>query len=132
MYFLHVENFNTAKLRDFFLWKIGKYSGFYGINPKPYMITNYAFVLQTGPDVFTTETMGVNYRSLNDLFEIQQARKDMIAYTVCVQMLEIYNEMVRDLLSTDGATKKYPFLHTLLVFCLIPFTYHHALSSLCS
>ncbi|KAK9070833.1 hypothetical protein SSX86_009401 [Deinandra increscens subsp. villosa] len=55
----------------------------------------------TGPDVFNEETMGVNYRSLNDLFDIQQKRKDMIAYEVCVQMLEIYNEMVRDLLSTD-------------------------------
>ncbi|KAL8223938.1 hypothetical protein R6Q57_019413 [Mikania cordata] len=56
----------------------------------------------TGPDVFTTETMGVNYRSLNDLFDIQQQRKNMIAYEVRVQMLEIYNEMVRDLLSSDG------------------------------
>ncbi|KAD2393001.1 hypothetical protein E3N88_39978 [Mikania micrantha] len=63
----------------------------------------------TGPDVFTTETMGVNYRSLNDLFDIQQQRKNMIAYEVRVQMLEIYNEMVRDLLSSDGANKKYPF-----------------------
>ncbi|KAJ0640970.1 putative minus-end-directed kinesin ATPase [Helianthus annuus] len=60
----------------------------------------------TGPDVFTTETMGVNYRSLNDLFDIQQQRANMIAYEVCVQMLEIYNEMVRDLLSADGASKK--------------------------
>ncbi|KAD2393885.1 hypothetical protein E3N88_40862 [Mikania micrantha] len=63
----------------------------------------------TGPDVFTTETMGVNYRSLNDLFDIQQQRKNMIAYEVRVQMLEIYNEMVRDLLSSDVANKKYPF-----------------------
>ncbi|KAI3682968.1 hypothetical protein L1987_83384 [Smallanthus sonchifolius] len=63
----------------------------------------------TGPDVFSEETMGVNYRSLNDLFEIQQQRRGMINYEVCVQMLEIYNEMVRDLLSADGASKKYPF-----------------------
>ncbi|KAI3682965.1 hypothetical protein L1987_83379 [Smallanthus sonchifolius] len=63
----------------------------------------------TGPDAFSEETMGVNYRSLNDLFEIQQQRRGMINYEVCVQMLEIYNEMVRDLLSADGASKKYPF-----------------------
>ncbi|XP_071716954.1 kinesin-like protein KIN-14I [Rutidosis leptorrhynchoides] len=59
----------------------------------------------TGPDDLTPETMGVNYRALNDLFDIQQQRKNMIAYEVRVQMLEIYNEMVRDLLSTDGSKK---------------------------
>ncbi|KAI3715549.1 hypothetical protein L6452_22535 [Arctium lappa] len=63
----------------------------------------------TGPENLTPETMGVNYRALNDLFEIQQNRKDMITYLVRVQMLEIYNEMVRDLLSPNGASKKYPF-----------------------
>nr|XP_043625416.1 kinesin-like protein KIN-14I [Erigeron canadensis] len=60
----------------------------------------------TGPENLAPETMGVNYRALNDLFDIQQQRKNMIAYEVCVQMLEIYNEMVRDLLCADGASKK--------------------------
>ncbi|KAJ9538372.1 LOW QUALITY PROTEIN: hypothetical protein OSB04_031105, partial [Centaurea solstitialis] len=63
----------------------------------------------TGPENLTPELMGVNYRALNDLFDIQQQRKEMITYLVRVQMLEIYNEMVRDLLSPAGATKKYPF-----------------------
>lgn len=70
----------------------------------------FAMCLQTGPDDLTPETMGVNYRALNDLFDIQQQRKNMIAYEVCVQMLEIYNETVRDLLITDGSNKKYPFI----------------------
>ena len=35
-----------------------------------------------------------------------------------VQMIEIYNEQVRDLLSNDSSQKKYPFIHPsyLLVF----------------
>ncbi|XP_072052681.1 kinesin-like protein KIN-14I isoform X4 [Arachis hypogaea] len=60
----------------------------------------------SGPDDLTEETMGVNYRALNDLFLLQDQRKDTIIYEIGVQMLEIYNEQVRDLLSTDGATKK--------------------------
>lgn len=30
-------------------------------------------------------------------------------------MIEIYNEQVRDLLSTDGNTKKYPFSYFTLI-----------------
>lgn len=51
----------------------------------------------------------MNYRALNDLFNISQERKQVIDYEVGVQMIEIYNEQVRDLLSTDGVQKKYPF-----------------------
>jgi kinesin family protein C2/C3 len=47
---------------------------------------------------------------LNDLFGISQTRADSITYDVKVQMIEIYNEQVRDLLMTDGANKRYPFL----------------------
>ncbi|GJT98701.1 kinesin-like protein KIN-14I [Tanacetum coccineum] len=65
----------------------------------------------TGPEDLTPELMGVNYRALNDLFDIQQQRKNMIAYEVHVQMLEIYNEQVRDLLNTDGSVTKYPLLY---------------------
>ncbi|MED6112279.1 hypothetical protein PIB30_060255 [Stylosanthes scabra] len=69
----------------------------------------YAYALLTsGPDDLTEDTMGVNYRALNDLFQIQEQRKDTIIYEIGVQMLEIYNEQVRDLLCTDGAIKKYP------------------------
>ncbi|CAL5068341.1 unnamed protein product [Urochloa decumbens] len=57
----------------------------------------------SGPDVTAEETWGVNYRSLNDLFELSQTRADSVTYDVKVQMIEIYNEQVRDLLMTDDA-----------------------------
>ncbi|KAG8082303.1 hypothetical protein GUJ93_ZPchr0014g47271 [Zizania palustris] len=46
----------------------------------------------SGPDIITEETWGVNYRSLNDLFDISQNRADTTTYDVRVQMIEIYNE----------------------------------------
>ncbi|KAL3636954.1 hypothetical protein CASFOL_019253 [Castilleja foliolosa] len=60
----------------------------------------------TGPKELTKETLGVNYRALSDLFQISEQRKDMIAYDISVQMMEIYNEQVRDLLATDGGSKR--------------------------
>eukprot|EP01018_Ginkgo_biloba_P028244 Gb_36421 [translate_table: standard] len=59
-----------------------------------------------GPKVITEENWGVNYRALNDLFQISKQRKDVFAYEVGVQMIEIYNEQVRDLLVCDGSNKK--------------------------
>ncbi|KAL0384782.1 UNVERIFIED_CONTAM: Kinesin-like protein KIN-14G [Sesamum radiatum] len=55
----------------------------------------------TGPKELTKESIGVNYRALSDLFLISEQRKDSISYDVSVQMIEIYNEQVRDLLATD-------------------------------
>lgn len=63
---------------------------------------------QTGPNSATEATWGVNYRALNDLFQVTETRKGTISYEVTVQMVEIYNEQVRDLLG-DGAQKKYPY-----------------------
>lgn len=63
---------------------------------------------QTGPNNATKENWGVNYRALNDLFDDSQQRKSSIMYEIGVQMVEIYNEQVRDLLSSDGTPKKYP------------------------
>ncbi|XP_015163638.1 kinesin KP1 isoform X1 [Solanum tuberosum] len=60
----------------------------------------------SGPDLTTEETWGVNYRALRDLFSTTKARQDMIEYEVGVQMIEIYNEQVRDLLVIDGANKR--------------------------
>ncbi|XP_042049841.1 kinesin-like protein KIN-14I [Salvia splendens] len=60
----------------------------------------------TGPKELTKESLGVNYRALSDLFEISEERKDTIAYSISVQMMEIYNEQVRDLLVTDGGNKR--------------------------
>lgn len=60
----------------------------------------------SGPSVSSEEDWGVNYRALNDLFLISQSRNTSIAYEVAVQMVEIYNEQVRDLLSSDGPQKR--------------------------
>ncbi|GAB2281699.1 Kinesin-like protein KIN-14I [Dionaea muscipula] len=62
----------------------------------------------TGPRDLTEQTQGVNYRTLSDLFYLVEQRKDTIQYEVSVQMIEIYNEQVRDLLVGDGLNKRYP------------------------
>lgn len=67
------------------------------------------FVLQSGPDLTTEETWGVNYRALGDLFKISKERVQIVRYEVAVQMIEIYNEQVRDLLVNDGSNRRYPF-----------------------
>ncbi|XP_066337578.1 kinesin-like protein KIN-14P isoform X2 [Miscanthus floridulus] len=59
----------------------------------------------SGPKILTEEGLGVNYRALNDLFSIQEQRKDTICYEIAVQMMEIYNEQVRDLLQNGGNKK---------------------------
>ncbi|URD92996.1 CH, partial [Musa troglodytarum] len=60
----------------------------------------------SGPDITAEETWGVNYRALHDLFEISQSRQGIISYEVSVQMIEIYNEQVRDLLVADGSNRR--------------------------
>ncbi|CAL9154407.1 unnamed protein product [Musa hybrid cultivar] len=67
----------------------------------------------TGPESATEKEWGVNYRALNDLFQISRSRRDTYLYEVGVQMVEIYNEQVRDLLGHGSSQKKYPFLHVL-------------------
>ncbi|KAL1824743.1 hypothetical protein ACET3Z_011521 [Daucus carota] len=52
----------------------------------------------SGPDGASEEEWGVNYRAMNDLFNISQRRGRTCAYEIGVQMVEIYNEQVRDLL----------------------------------
>ena len=68
-----------------------------------------------GPKEINEESRGVNYRALSDLFQLSEKRKDSTAYDISVQMIEIYNEQVRDLLVNDGLVKKYPFI-VLLIF----------------
>ncbi|CAN6327561.1 unnamed protein product [Urochloa humidicola] len=62
----------------------------------------------SGPST-SKQDWGVNYRALNDLFDISQSRRNAFSYEVGVQMVEIYNEQVRDLLSNDIAQRRYPF-----------------------
>ncbi|XP_049399374.1 kinesin-like protein KIN-14K isoform X1 [Solanum stenotomum] len=68
----------------------------------------------TGPDKATEENWGVNYRALNDIFRISQTRVNTFTYEITVQMMEIYNEQVRDLLSSDGSPRKYPFIYCMV------------------
>ncbi|KAG6501445.1 hypothetical protein ZIOFF_041326 [Zingiber officinale] len=46
----------------------------------------------SGPKELTEEGYGVNYRALNDLFQISRQRRDSFCYEIAVQMMEIYNE----------------------------------------
>ncbi|KAJ8535723.1 hypothetical protein K7X08_023443 [Anisodus acutangulus] len=55
----------------------------------------------SGPKDLTEQSRGVNYRALGDLFHLAEQRKDTFLYDVSVQMIEIYNEQVRDLLVSD-------------------------------
>ncbi|XP_020101263.1 kinesin-like protein KIN-14P [Ananas comosus] len=60
----------------------------------------------SGPNELTEQSLGVNYRALNDLFYLSEQRRDTFCYEITVQMIEIYNEQVRDLLASDGVTKR--------------------------
>jgi kinesin family member C2/C3 len=66
--------------------------------------------MQSGPREITETSMGMNYRALNDLFSIVENRRENFTYEISVQMIEIYNEQVRDLLSKNALTQKYPSL----------------------
>lgn len=60
----------------------------------------------SGPKELTEEGLGVNYRALNDLFHISEQRGDTFCYEIVVQMIEIYNEQVKDLLANDGGNRR--------------------------
>ncbi|GMQ00239.1 hypothetical protein CsSME_00047413 [Camellia sinensis var. sinensis] len=60
----------------------------------------------SGPTDLIEQNQGVNYRALGDLFLLAEQRKNTVSYDVSVQMIEIYNEQVRDLLITDGLNKR--------------------------
>lgn len=66
---------------------------------------------QTGTGkTFTMEgppnNRGVNYRTVEQLFEIAKERSEMFSYDICVSVLEVYNEQLRDLLVTSPSSKK--------------------------
>ncbi|XP_024317880.1 kinesin-like protein KIN-14D isoform X2 [Brachypodium distachyon] len=66
-----------------------------------------------GPENATEKEWGVNYRALNDLFNISHDRQDTIMYELSVQMIEIYNELIRDLLGGGGVQKKIGIQNTI-------------------
>ena len=71
----------------------------------------HCVLIQSGPNDLNEETVGVNYRALRDLFLLSEQRKNTICYDISVQMVEIYNEQVRDLLGPSSGHKKYPYLY---------------------
>ncbi|XP_054801208.1 kinesin-like protein KIN-14L [Prosopis cineraria] len=60
----------------------------------------------SGPSGGSSKDMGINYLALNDLFQMSNQRKDIITYDIYVQMVEIYNEQVRDLLAEEKTDNK--------------------------
>ncbi|KAG6771258.1 hypothetical protein POTOM_022605 [Populus tomentosa] len=48
----------------------------------------------SGPSGRSTKDMGINYLALSDLFQMSNERKDIVNYSIQVQMVEIYNEHV--------------------------------------
>ncbi|WVZ56657.1 hypothetical protein U9M48_007151 [Paspalum notatum var. saurae] len=73
----------------------------------------------SGPKNMTEQTQGVNYRALGDLFKLAEQRKGTFIYDIAVQMIEIYNEQVRDLLVNDGLNKRYPWGNYISVKLLV-------------
>jgi kinesin family protein C2/C3 len=51
------------------------------------------------------ENRGINYRSLQMLFKLSQARSDEVVDTFKISIMEVYNEQLRDLLSKDHLKK---------------------------
>ncbi|MED6220109.1 hypothetical protein PIB30_041735 [Stylosanthes scabra] len=54
----------------------------------------------------TPEQRGVNYRTLEELFRITEERHGVMKYELCVSMLEVYNEKIRDLLVENSSQTK--------------------------
>lgn len=71
----------------------------------------------------TESNRGVNYRTLEELFNIAEERKESVTYDLSVSVLEVYNEQIRDLLATSPS-KKYENLFLGPVFCELVLTQH--------
>ncbi|PQP99837.1 kinesin-II 95 kDa subunit [Prunus yedoensis var. nudiflora] len=54
----------------------------------------------------TEQNRGVNYRTLQQLFEIAKERSETFSYSISVSVLEVYNEQIRDLLATSPSSKR--------------------------
>ncbi|XWS41672.1 hypothetical protein CRYUN_Cryun17cG0102500 [Craigia yunnanensis] len=54
----------------------------------------------------TNQNRGVNYRTLEQLFQTAKERSETFMYNISVSVLEVYNEQIRDLLSTSPTSKR--------------------------
>ena len=59
-----------------------------------------------GLDIQDQPTLGVNFRAIDDLFELIEKRRDDKEYSVIVQMIEIYNENIFDLLAESSELRE--------------------------
>lgn len=82
----------------------------------------------------TEEARGVNFRTLEKMFDIIEERQNLYRYDISVSVLEVYNEQIRDLLVSGNqpgmAARRYR-LQTGFFFLLFSFnlSYLTALSS---
>eukprot|EP00210_Caulerpa_lentillifera_P005201 g4969.t1 len=77
----------------------------------------------SGTNVVEYSGRGINYRALDDLFHIKRTRSDEVDYQINVQMLEIYNESLRDLLfdySSGAVPQKLDIKSTQESGCNVP------------
>jgi hypothetical protein len=49
---------------------------------------------------------GVNYRALSEVFKLKQERRSLYSYTITVSMMEIYCEIIRDLLKPPSKRRE--------------------------
>ncbi|KAL1356750.1 hypothetical protein AAHE18_05G207100 [Arachis hypogaea] len=66
----------------------------------------------SGPNGATAESVGVNYRALNDLFSIATTRQSTISYEIGVQVIEIYNEQLIIFICFFSSLNGFLHLHT--------------------
>lgn len=52
----------------------------------------------------TVEARGVNFRTLEKMFDIIKERQTLYSYDISVSVLEVYNEQIRDLLVSGNHT----------------------------
>lgn len=57
----------------------------------------------------TPENRGVNYRALEELFKLSKERRSSVTSTFSVSMLEVYNDVIYDLLG-DRSNRYISFL----------------------
>lgn len=93
-------------MKTIILYSILRFLTVYLITSSDHFVSLYACG-QCGPSDGLPKDFGINYLALNDLFSISTSRQD-VKYDIRVQMVEIYNEQVRDLLGEDTSSTKYP------------------------
>uniref|UniRef100_A0A0D9WIT2 Kinesin motor domain-containing protein n=1 Tax=Leersia perrieri TaxID=77586 RepID=A0A0D9WIT2_9ORYZ len=67
----------------------------------------------SGPST-SKQDWGVNYRALNDLFDISLSRRNAFSYEVGVQMVEIYNEQANRAVGSTALNERSSRSHSIL------------------